>query len=380
MTYRKTISFSLLSLVALVAACDKAGVTTNGSVAAAVPSASAPAAPAEPTPAPAPVQSAVAEPAGQWVPVTRGVVYDLIGAVSTFRARQTTKLGSQVAGRVESVLVDVGDTVKKGQELVRLERNFFEIEVDQRKAELEQAKIAQHEVKVKLDRAKELWGSGDTAVISRQAVDDAQSAYNLAQARVKKVEEDLRYAQERLKETVIRAPYDAVVSQRLVDPGEPIQAMFVTTLLEVQEISTLELLFPLPQERLPEVRVGMPVLFRVQGLDGYMGQGELETIYPQVDETTRSFRCRVIVKNDDLKLRPGLLGEVGVVKREIKGALTLPRHALTQTSRGYRVTVKQDGVPIDRDVEVGLVSLLDTAEIKSGLQEGDLVLIPERKL
>jgi membrane fusion protein (multidrug efflux system) len=371
--------FLLSGSAFLATGCDKAQVAATNSVSAAVPAVSADSTPTtEPTSGP--LKPASPTVPGRWVPVERGTVYDLIGAVSTFRARQTTKLGSQVAGRVQEVLVDVGDTVKKGQEMVRLERNFFEIEVDQRKAELEQAKIGLAEVKLKLDRAKELWGTGDAAVISRQQVDDAQSAYNISQARVKKFEQDLRFAQERLKETVIRAPYDAVVSQRLVDPGEPIQAMFVTTLLEVQEISTLELLFAMPQERLREVHTGMLVLFRVQGIEGFTGQGVLETVYPQVDEASRSFRCRVLVKNDDLKLRPGLLGEVGVVRREIKDALVVPRQALTQTSRGYRVQVQQDGVALDRDVEVGVISLLDTAEIKSGLQEGELVLIPERKL
>src|SRR5688572_23174924 len=59
----------------------------------------------KPTPAP---------PQGEWVAVTRETLHDVIPTMATFRAKQATKLGSQVAGRVEAVLVDVGSKVKKG--------------------------------------------------------------------------------------------------------------------------------------------------------------------------------------------------------------------------------------------------------------------------
>lgn len=328
---------------------------------------------------PAEIAAPAPKPAGNWVPVKRDTIYDLIPAVATFRAKQMTKLGSQVAGRVEAVMVDVGDKVKKGQELVRLERSFFEIEIDQRKAELEAAQASLADAKARLDRAKELWGDGKSAPISRQELDAAQTMYNVDEAKIHQAEKALRFAEERMKETVIRAPYDGVISQRLVHPGEPIQAMFVTSLLEIQEISTLEMAFALPQEAFQNAKLGMPVLFRVDGMEGYVGSGVLDTIFPAADENTRSVRCRVWVKNDDLRLRPGLLGEAGVVKREIKNALAVPRAALTQTSSGWRVKVLEEGKIVDRDVKIGLMSLLDNAEVKEGLKEGDLVLMPEKR-
>lgn len=310
-----------------------------------------------------------------WETIRRETIFQLIPTVGTFQAHQKTKLGSQVAGRVETVLVDVGDVVKKGQELIRLEKNFFEIELAQRRAELESSQITVAELAVKRDRARELWGTGENAPVSRQFVDDAEAAFNVAQSRINQSQQAIRYSEERLKETTIRAPYDGVITQRLVDVGEPVEAMFITSLLEVQELTTLELIFSLPQESLSRVKTGMPVLFRIEGLPGFIGQAKLDTIYPTLDEATRSARCRAFVQNSDLKLRPSLLAEVGVVEREIPNALSVPRRALTQTSSGWRVTVLENGKAVSREVKIGVISILDNAEVMEGLKEGDRVLV-----
>jgi len=307
--------------------------------------------------------------------VRRDTLFDVMPTVGTFKARQITKLGSQVAGRVEAVLVDVGDNVKKGQELVRLERNFFEIEMAQRQADLDIAKLAVSDAKRKLERARELWGDGVDPPISQQFLDDAQTGHSMALARLNQAEQAIRFISERLKETVIRAPYDGVIMQRFVHQGEPVQAMFITPLLEIQEVSVLELLFSLPQESLPRVKKGMPVLFRVEGLPGGQGMATLETIFPANDEATRAFRCRVIVQNPNQVLRPSLLAQVGVVKRQLPNVLAVPRSALTETLTGWRATVVADGKREARDVKIGLITFMDSVEILDGLREGEQVVL-----
>lgn len=317
---------------------------------------------------------------GAWVPVGRETLRQYAPAVGNLLARQTTRLGTQVSGRVQSVLVDVGERVTSGQELVRIESTFFEIEVAQKNADVEAANVALAEAELNWNRMKNLWEKpeGQEPSVPRRLYDDAKSRHEAARARMKQAEEALRYAQERLRETVIRAPYDAVVTRRMADPGEPVTSTPITHLLEVQQVGKLDLEFSLPQEMLVRVKPGTRVEFDAEGVEVGAGESTIATVFPAIDETTRSFRCRAIVENAAGKFRPGILVRVRVLEREVPDALAVPRRALTQTSAGWEVLVSNDGHPTPRKVEAGL-NAGELVEIISGVTEGERVFVPEEK-
>ncbi len=324
---------------------------------------------------------------GKWVEVRRETLRRFTPAVGTLRARQTTSVSSQVAGRVESVLVDVGDVVKKGQVLVRLDQTFIRLEVEQLKAGLAAARAAVVAAQIDVQetdrerkRKTELFQRDSAAPKEK---DDAVAYYDRAlagqdakKALLQQTERQLQYAEERLRETSIVAPYDAVVTKRLVDPGEPVAVVPATRLLEIQEVAVLYLEFSLPQELLGVVKEKTPIAYEVEGLADFKGTGTVATVFPAIDEMTRSFRCRVVVENPDLKLRPGLLARVRVEDRVVKDALVVPKAALSQTASGWQVLASNDGHPVPRSVTVGQ-TVDDKVEILSGLKEGDRVLLRE---
>ncbi len=324
--------------------------------------------------------SASPAPRGEWVIVNRGTIRSSVPAVGILRARQTTKLGSQVSGRVKQVLVDVGNVVKKGQELVLLDPVFFGIERSQRAADLDAAKAALWETETQHTRMKNLWEKpqGKEPSIPKKLYDDAKARFDAAQARVKQAEEALRYADERIQETVIRAPYDGVVTRRLVDPGEPVTSTPVSHLIEIQEVGTLDLEFSLPQEMLSRVRSGTHVTFEAEGVPETKGSSQVAVVFPAVEEATRSFRSRVTVPNASGIYRPGMLIRVWVVNQEVKDALLLPRMAVTETAQGWQVLAASSESPVLRPIKVGL--LTDTLiEVKDGLREGDKVFVLKGK-
>jgi len=161
---------------------------------------------------------------GAWGPVERGAVTAFHPAPGILRARQTTRLGSQVNGRVREVLVDVGDRVKAGQELLRLDPAFFEIEVALRKADVEAARVMKADAELNFGRMKNLWEKpdGKDPSVPRKLFDDARARLETASAGEKQALEALANAEERRKESVIRAPYDGVIARRMVDAGEPV--------------------------------------------------------------------------------------------------------------------------------------------------------------
>ena len=127
---------------------------------------------------------------------------------------------------------------------------------------------------------------------------------------------------------------------------------------------------------LSQVQKGTPIEFTVEGVAEESAPGSIAIVYPDMDEITRSFRCRVYVDNTGLKYRPGLLAQVRVILQEIPEALIVPRAALNQKGDGWRVTVLKDNVPEVRPVKVGLLTD-DQAEILEGLAEHEEILIPK---
>ncbi len=323
-------------------------------------------------------QSEPGSQADGWYPVERGDVALFIPTMGNLRARQTSRLASQVSGRIQAVMVDVGDRVTSGQPLVRLDPAFYNIEVRQREAELEVARVALTDAELLLDRLSGLWNEGVDSVISRQSLDEARAKRDIAVARVRQAQEALTFSGERLAETVLKAPYAGLITGRFVDPGELVATNPVTPLLEIQEIQVMELIFTLPQESMGLVKRDTPVQFRVSGMADHIGRARVDTVYPGIDEATRSLTSRAWIENADFTYMPGMLAEVEVLARRVEDALTVPRRSLSKADGGWAVMVERDGHPTLRDVQVGLISM-DRAEITQGLMEGDRVLAQQAR-
>lgn len=323
----------------------------------------------------------------QVVAVRRGSLRVHTPAIGSIRARQMTRLGPQVSGRVKEVLADVGDYVTKGQVLVRLDPAFFKIDVQQRQAAVESAKgaLAAAEADLifrqrELERQRELH---DRGAGSTKEYDDARTAFDRAAAtrdeqrgKLAEAEQRLCYAEQSLAETEIFAPYDGVVTARLVDVGEPAPTMPPTQVIEIQEVDTLYLEFSLPQETRERVSEGTPIEFEVEGVRGGTQEAAVAVVFPAIDAATRAFRCRAVIPNPGRRYQPGMLARVRVVTGEAIDVLLAPRRALLSTASGWQVTVLEDGHPRPRIVSVGLMTD-ESAEIVEGLDEGESVIAAE---
>lgn len=298
--------------------------------------------------------------------------------VGELRARRTTRLGAQVSGRVAEVLVEEGAWVKAKQELVRLDTATFELEIAVKAAESEAAIVTRSDAEVQFARVKSMWEkpAGQEPSIPRKQYDDAKTRLDAAIVQVKLMDAALKLARQKLADAVICAPFDGVVTRRLVDPGQPVTSAPVTELLEIRDVAKLDLEYRLPQAMLARVGTSTPVAWEIDGVADGSGTGTVTLILPDVDEATRTFRCRTSIDNAGGRLRPGLLARVRVIEESPREALFLPAVAIAPSAAGPTVRALDGGRPAVRPVKLG-ETWGDFVEILGGLAPGDRVLVPK---
>jgi len=240
-----------------------------------------------------------------------------ITSIGNIQASSKSQLGSQVSGRIEKIFVEVGDEVKKGQPLIKIDSTCFEIEANQKNAALEFSKIEMADSEKNYLRMQKLWEKpdGSPPSISQKRFEDAKSKYEQSVVTVKQAQESYNRAKANFDETVISAPYDGIVTKKLVDVGELITATPVTHLLEIQSISPLYLEFSISQAYLGLVQKGNPLQYEIEGSLLKGSEAQIDLFYPCLDENTHSLRCRALIENKDKMIRPGSL-----VKVTIKGS------------------------------------------------------------
>ena len=253
-----------------------------------------------------------------------------MSTVGTIYPQYKTALGSIVSGRVEEVLVDVGDPIKKGQELIRLDPTFFTIAVNEAEEAVASAKVELEDAQRNFERMKKLFEkpAGQTPSISQKRFEDAKTRFDQAVVNELRSEENLKRARNNLKEATIRAPYDGVVTRRLVHPGEPVNATPVTKLLEIISVDRLYVEFSLPQIELSRLQVGSPILLDIEGASHGKLTATIDLISPDIDDKSRSMKCRTYLDNRNSLFHPGSLVRVTVPMTKPLTAEEVPGAAL----------------------------------------------------
>jgi len=242
------------------------------------------------------------------------VEYKSISTVGTICSEHKSSLGSVVSGRVDEVAVDVGDFVKKGQELIKLDSSFLSIALAEAEETVDSAKVELTDAKRNFERMKKLFNKpvGQNPSISQKRYEDAEARFAEAVVSEKRAEENLKRAATNLKEATIRAPYDGVITKRFVHPGEAVNATPVTKLIEIMSIDKLYVEFSAPQSQLSKLHVGSPVTLNIEGTSRGQYSAKIDMICPDIDEKTRSVKCRTYLDNTDRTLHPGSLVRVTI--------------------------------------------------------------------
>ena len=278
-------------------------------------------------------------------------------------------LRAEVHAIVLQVLKENGDVVKRGDMLVKLDEtsirdNLNSAQDNERSAvlSLEQAERAQQ-------RLKTLRASG---MASLQALDDAEVKVDAARSEVSASKARATTARQQLQRTIVRAPFDGVVSERKVSAGDT--ASLGKELVKVIDPTSMRFVGNVSADKIAQVKVGQPVSFRVNGYANQEFHGKVTRVDPAANDVTRQVEVLVGFADSNQPKVSGLYAE-GNIESTTVDALTLPEAAVVKAgdkSYAWRVEgnklKKADLVLGKRDQRSG------NYEIRQGLTAGDLVM------
>lgn len=309
----------------------------------------------------------------------RGKVSAYLTVVGNLIGEQTVDIAPRTGGRLLDVRVKLGDRVKRGQVLAKVEDREIVEQVRQAEAsqEVSKATIRQREAdlnvaKVNFDRSKNLF---ERQLLAKQALDDAESRYLSAMAQVDLSRAQLGQNDARLEElrinlqnTSVVSPVDGFVGKRTVDPGAMVNTN--TAIASVVDISKLRLVANVVEKDLRMVSAGDSAVVEVDAYPGEQFNGKIARVSPVLDPATRTAAMEVEIPNGDYKLKPGMYARIALTVEEHDSALVIPKTAVVdyQNQRGVWVPNENDRakfVPLKLGIENS-----EQIEVISGMDEG----------
>ena len=335
----------------------------------------------------------------------KGVVREVIEATGIIKPQvgAEIEIGAQATGRIQRMLVRVGDLVNKGDLIAVIDDRELLAQREKALADLGKAHTSLDFARRRHSRQRRLFRQG---VVSQDTLDETAEQVRAAEDEVASLEASVRVLDVKLTYTEIRSPISGVVSQVAAEEGETVvSGLEVTNLVTVLDSTRLEMWAYMDETDIGQVRPGQPVEFQIDALPDEIFESRVESIYPKPeirDNIVYYLALAPVSKGQARKLRPEMTTQCRVVVEEKAGVLALPNTALKWVNGEMAVFVVEKVVgkpggekpevrsPLRWDFwkrpatrtggtrvrkvipELGLRGITHS-EVVSGLREGDVV-------
>lgn len=276
-----------------------------------------------------------------------------ITVAGTLKPFEETIIMPEVSGRVVSINLQEGKTVKRGTILIELFNDDLKAQLRKSQAQLQ---IAEETLK----RQKEL--------IKVNGI--SQSDYDQAQLQVKSIAADIEVLNVQIGRTKVKAPFDGTVGLRNVSLGAQVSPS--TALVTLRAVNQLKLDFSVPEKYSSEIKPGAEVQFTIQG-DDQKYDAEVMASEQGIEYTTRNLKVRAIVKRPSPSMVPGAFATVEMHQGETNEALLVPTQTIIPQEKDKSLIVASRGKAKFVIVKTG-VRNASMIEITSGIHAGDTII------
>ena len=191
----------------------------------------------------------------------------------------TQNVAPSLTGKIEHIFVEVGDRVKEGDMLVRMDQNQFLT-----------SKIQLANLEVEMSRLEALLATGS---VSQQTYDQTKVGYD-------QLKQNLSFLE---KNTYVKAPFEGVISAKTYEDGELYGGQPIVVLTQVKKLKAL---IAVPETYYPLIKEGMKLTVKSDIYPEETFAATIEVVYPTIDAASHTFQCKVVIPNASEKLRPGM--------------------------------------------------------------------------
>jgi RND family efflux transporter MFP subunit len=304
-----------------------------------------------------------------------------VNAAGEISPAEQVSVRPEINGKIELLPVDIGDIVKKGALLFKLDDKELQQERSSTLTDIERSKLNVEKGERDYKRAEQLLAG---KLIAQELFDDTKTAFDLAKNALERSQKDLAAVEERLTKTEVRAPFDCTVLTRPVSIGQAVSGSggfnSGTEVLTIADLNSMVINAQVNQADVPRLKVGETVDITVEAVAGLRVSGQVERISPQatIKNNIKGFAARIVLKNADVRIRPGMTANVKIPVASAENVAAVPLAAVfteknPDSGDVERFVYVQQGESFEkRDVKVGVADYF-YAEIQSGLNEGEIV-------
>lgn len=315
-------------------------------------------------------------------------------------ARRQATVSSKVTGKVTDVLIEEGQQVKAGQVLARIDDSNARASLSLAQAQSTAARAALSEVRVQLadaerqlNRTREL---AEKKLVAQSSLDTAQATVDGLKARLDSVQSNAVVAEKSaavqgqlLEDTVIRAPFDGVITQKNAQPGEMISPLSAggagtrTGIGTLVDMDSLEVEVDVNENFINRVKTGQPVTAKLNAYPDWSIPAEMIAVIPTADRSKATVRVRIGLNAKDPRILPDMGARVSFLQESAakpepaapaKPTVTVPAAAVLTQDGSSAVFVVQGETVERRAVQVGIATN-DGLTILSGLSGGETLAV-----
>ena len=320
---------------------------------------------------------------------------------------ESVNLSAEVPGTLARIYADFGQNVRAGQVLAEIDKRELSLQVENRRAALNQAlarigltadqeninpdstpairqAMAQVEdARFKYESAVSLVKTGD---VSRERYTELEKALHAREAALQATRDDLRtqlaviqglradlkLAQKRLGDTIVRAPFDGAVTAKLISQGQYIKEN--TAILTIVKASPLRLRTDIPESAVAAVKVGTALTFSTEAVPGSTFHATVRELNPSLDSRSRSLTAEARLVEADPRLKPGMFVQTRVSAGRAQ-VIVVPKSAVYSVAGLTKVYAIRNGTAVECRVQPG-EQFGDAIEVQTdALKPGEQVAV-----
>ncbi|MDR2789405.1 MAG: efflux RND transporter periplasmic adaptor subunit [Campylobacteraceae bacterium] len=335
--------------------------------------------------------------------VKRGDIVKSVSAVGEIGALKLVNVGAQASGQIESIHVNIGEKVKKGDLIAKIdstsqknELHVTQAKLESYKSQLKSAEVALKMAKSRYNRSKMLL---DNDAVSKQEFENVENEYELAKSKaietdslIRQTKISLETAQKNLDYTVITAPLEGTIVSLPVKVGQTVNAMMDTpTIAQIADLSSVEILMEISEGDILKVKPNQSVKFSILS-DSAVYETTIKSIDPALTTLTNNkyggvteaneavyYYARAEVANPDERLRIGMTTQSFIEIDKRGDVLIVPLSAVYEKDGRKYVQILDGKQVLTKEIIAGLSDDL-FMEAQSGLAENEDVITTQMSL